>query len=128
MVKYYTVAAKWWADKLRNVTPAHFPNATKIPKGDLAVILASNINTDTQLSANEIGNFEKMLAKVIRDRVETYGSISLRTAYEPDCILTTIAKETGVSPQRFPCQSSMLVTPSVIKIWTSSNFETIEIE
>lgn len=115
-MKYYEVAAKWWADKLRNVGPASFNNGDDSPNGGIAMMLATMIAFDKEPSNDATDLFEKNLAEKIKERVEHLGQLSLDCDYGPGMILGNIAKEVGIDPMSFPWKTSMHITADKVQV------------
>lgn len=95
-MEYSKVAAKWWADKLRE------PDLTiKTPD--------ENIN-----------NFEKMLANTIQDWVSDEGFVTLRCNFETpfglDYILTQVVESSLVSACGFPSKATMVVRADKVEV------------
>ncbi len=114
-MEYNKVAAKWWADKLRNVSLGNFNNGDSSSVGGLAMLLAGMLAMDTQPSGESIDLFEKKLAETIKEQVESCGSMILSVDYVPDYILGNIARESGVSPNGFPWKTTMWVRADIVK-------------
>lgn len=115
-MEYNKVAAKWWADKLRNVGPGNFDNGDSSSTGGMAMILATMLAMDTQSSEEAIILFEKRLAETILDQVEQHGSMVIRVDYGPDYILSDLAQETGVSPNGFPWKTTMWIVKDKVTV------------
>ena len=100
---YYTVAAKWWADKIR----------------------MNRINSKRK----SINSFEHRLSVLIKEHVEEHGSMTLSTNHVPDLTLHNLAKETHINDKEFPCKATMhiLIDGSIISVKDGygSSFESI---
>lgn len=115
-MEYNKVAAKWWADKLRNVGLGNFDNGDSSSAGGLAMILAGMLAMDTQPSDESIDLFEKELAETIKEQVERRGSMTLSVDYGPDYILGSLAEKTGVSTNGFPWKTTMWVRENEVTV------------
>lgn len=115
-MEYNKVAAKWWADKLRNVTLGNFNNGDESSAGGLAMLLAGMLAMDSQPSDEAIDLFEERLADTIKERVESCGSMTLSVDYGPDYILGSLAQETGVSTNGFPWKTTMWVESNKVSV------------
>lgn len=91
-MEYNKVAAKWWADKLRNIGMDNFDNS------------------------EVIDSFEKKLADIIKEHLESRGSMTLSVDYCPDYILGSIAQETGVSTNGFLWKTTMWVEKDKVSV------------
>lgn len=115
-MEYNKVAAKWWADKLRNVGLGNFDNGDSSSAGGLAMLLAGMLAMDTQPSGESIDFFEEKLAETIKEQVESRGSMTLSVDYGPDYILGSIAQESGVSTNGFPWKTTMWVRADKVEV------------
>jgi hypothetical protein len=115
-MEYNKVAAKWWADKLRNVRPGNFDMGEKGDAGFFAMMLGSMLAMNTQSSGETIDLFEERLAEAIKEQVETRGSMTLSVDYGPDYILGSIAQETGVSTNGFPWKTTMWIEKNKVSV------------
>ncbi len=115
-MEYNKVAAKWWADKLRNVGLGNFDNGDSSSAGGLAMILAGMLAMDTKPSDESIDLFEKELAETIKEQVESRGSMTLSVDYGPDYILGSLAEKTGVSTNGFPWKTTMWVRSNEVTV------------
>lgn len=117
-MEYNKVAAKWWADKIRNVGPGNFDNGDSSSQGGMAIMMASMLAMKTAPSSESIDLFEERLAETIKEKVENGGSITLSVDYHPDYILSSIANETGVSASGFPWKTTMWVKSNHVSVST----------
>ena len=108
-MEYNKVAAKWWADRLRNVGPGNFNNGDESSTGGMAMALATLLAMNSQPSEDAIDLFEAKLAETIKKHVEDRGSMTLSVDYGPDYILSSVAQETGVSSNGFPWKTTMWI-------------------
>lgn len=115
-MEYNKVAAKWWADKLREVGPGNFDNGDSSSTGSMAMLLATMLAMDSQSSAEAINLFEERLANVIKEEVESYESMILSVDYHPDYILGCLAQETGVSCNGFPWKTTMWIEKNKVSV------------
>lgn len=115
-MEYNKVAAKWWADKFRNVGPGNFNNGDSSSAGGMAMIMATMLAMDSEPSAQAIDLFEQKLADTIKEHVESRGSMTLSVDYGPDYILGSLARETGVSTNGFPWKTTMWVEKDKVSV------------
>lgn len=115
-MEYNKVAAKWWADKLRNVDPGNFDNVDNSSVCNLVIILATISALDSEPSSKAIDLFEEKLADTIKEHVENHSSMTLSVDYGPDYILGSIAHETGVSTNVFPWKTTMWIQKDKVSI------------
>jgi len=115
-MEYNKVAAKWWADKLRNVGLGNFDNGDKSEAGFFAMLMGSMLAMDTQPAVETIDKFEERLAETIKEQVETRGSMTLSVDYGPDYILGSLAQETGVSTNGFPWKTTMWIEANKVSV------------
>ena len=113
---YYKVAAKWWADTLRNVGPGNFNNGDDSQAGGMAMIMATMLAMDKSPDGGVLDRFEKVLAENIQKRVEEDGCLSLNCDYAPCAFLANIARETGVDVSCFPWKTSMQISPLKVTV------------
>ena len=121
-MEYNKVAAKWWADKLRNINIEENNNIGAYSK-ELETILASQTHPEEEA----IARFEQSLAETIKNLVESYGHMTLSVNYMPDYILCVLAQKSGIFTNVFPLNTTMLIYPDKISICIGSgvHWETI---
>ena len=115
-MEYNKVAAKWWADKLRNVSLGNFDNGDSSSTGCMAMFLAALLAMDSQPSDVAIDLFEEKLAETIKEQVKVCGSMTLSVDYRPDDTLGSIAQQTGVSPNVFPWKTTMWIEMDKVSV------------
>lgn len=115
-MEYYEVAAKWWADKLRNVGPGHFNNGDDSSTGGIGMMLATMLASKTQASNEKIDLFEKKLAETIKEEVEDRDSMTLSVDYGPDRVLGRLAEECAVSTNGFPWKTTMWIDKENVSV------------
>lgn len=115
-MEYNEIAAKWWADKLRNVGPGNFNNGDQSSEGGIAMMLATMLAIETSPNSDAIDLFEQKLAEEIKERNSFGGTLILDVDYGPDMILGNIAKETGVSTTGFPWKTTMWITDEEVAV------------
>lgn len=115
-MEYNKVAAKWWADKLRNVGPGNFDNGDDSSAGGMLMVLASMLALQNQASDESVDLFEEELAETIKEQVESQGSMTLSVDYGPDYILGSIAEKTGVGTGGFPWKTTMWVRANKVEV------------
>ena len=115
-MEYNRVAAKWWADKLRYVSPTNFDNGDNSKTGAYTMMLATVLALDSETSLESIDLFEEKLANKIKEHVEAYGSLTLSVDYAPDDILSSIAYETNVCTNGFPWKTTMWIREDDVSV------------
>lgn len=115
-MEYNNVAAKWWADKLRNASPGNFDMKESGDLGFGIMMLGTMIAMDTQTPSKNIDKFEEHLSKTIKEMVERCGHLTLSVDYGPDYILGKIAQETEVSINKFPWKTTMWIEKCKISV------------
>ncbi len=113
---YNKVAARWWADKLRNVEPGNFDNGDKSGAGSFAMLMYSMLAMSKQPATETIDKFEERLAETIKEQVEARGSMTLSVDYGPDDILGSLAQESGVSTNGFPWKTTMRIETNKVSV------------
>ena len=107
-MEYYEAATKWWTDKLRNVTPEHFSSNGRV--GSMEKLLGSYFPQMDELSDEYFDLFEKKLADIIKNKVESIGYMILFTHYNPDVsLIGDIAREFGIDTVRIPHETTMWI-------------------
>lgn len=115
-MEYNKVAAKWWAEKLRNLNPKNFDNGDKSGTGFLTMLLATKIASNVKPSAEKVEWFEEKLAEVIEEYIQENGSLKLSVDYQPDAVLSRAAIETGINLNVFPWKTTMWVERNSITV------------
>ena len=114
-MEYYEVAARWWTDKLRKVAPEHFSYNGRV--GSMEKLLASYFPHMDELSDEYFDLFEKKLADIIKDNVESFGFMLLLTNYNPDVsLLGNIARESGIDTNRIPHETTMWIYKEKVSV------------
>lgn len=120
-MEYNIVAAKWWANKIRNVSLANFDNGDTSESGLSCMIFATNIAVNNSPSEKNIDLFEDMLSKVIKERVEENGSLTLSVDYNPDATLGIVAQESGIGLKCFPWKTVMKIKENEVRVKAGYN-------
>jgi len=115
-MEYNKIAAKWWADKIRNVGLGNFKNGDDSSAGGITMILACMLASRTMPSLVQIDIFEEKLAKTIKEHVEERGSMVLSVDYGLDQTLGRIAYESGVSSNGFPWKTTMWIERGKVSV------------
>lgn len=123
-MEYNKVAAKWWADRLRNVELDNFNYGDDSSIGVLTMIFATMLANHSKPSGKAIDVFEEKLAYTINEHVKASGSVTLSVDYHPDWILTALAHETGINTNGFPWKITMVIEKDKVSV-QSANRESV---
>lgn len=115
-MEYNKVAAKQWADKLRNVGPRNFDMGESGEVGFWAMMLGTMAAMNTQTPSENIDKFEERLSETIKEEVEDCGHLTLSVDYGPDYILGRLAQETEVSTNGFPWKTTMWIEKGKVSV------------
>ncbi len=117
-MEYYEVAAKWWADQLRdgNVRKKKSVIGDDSDADILFTLQGMAEALDDNTPSENIDAFEELLANRIQKIVEEKGGIALVVYCGPDLILEEIAKETGCSADRFPGRAEMDIWKDLVRV------------
>ena len=115
-MEYYEIAAKWWANKIRNVCPGNFNNGDESSTGGIMMMMAMMNAMNSKVTDESINSFEKRLAENIREYVEARGSLTISCDYGPDTLLNEIAKETAIPTNRFPFKTIMWINKGNVSV------------
>jgi len=107
-MKYYEVAAKWWADNIRN-------------------------EKDKDCSSNYdelIKLFEVKLSAIIKDYVDKNGHMILKNDKKANNMFVKLTKITGININSIPENISMIIRPYNVTVYTDTigNHKTIYLE
>lgn len=115
-MKYYEIAAVWWADKLRLLNLPEYFNLNKEKESNIIQ------NAQYLLTEKNIEDFEKKLAKLIYYYVEKDDHLTIGVSKSPDSLLTQVAKETNVFNCNFPQYSSMYISKNNVYVYDENNY------
>lgn len=115
-MEYNEVAAKWWADKIRNASPKDFDMGESGYPGLFGMMFGMSEASNNMPQEDDIKRFESRLSEKIKEEVEANGDLTLSVDYGLDYILGEIARETGISEKRFPWKVSMLIMKDKITV------------
>lgn len=108
-MEYYEVAAKWWADQLRNVKSNHIIIGDDSDADMLFMLQGTLEALEDNTPSENIDAFERLLSERIRKEVEVKKGIVLMMYCGPDLILKEIAEKTGCSTARLPGNARMQI-------------------
>ena len=115
-MEYNKVAAKWWADKLRNPNLSSFNMGDDSSVGGFAMILGMMNTMNRQASNENLGNFERELAELIKERVESRGAMYLDCDYYPGYELSNLASKHNIDSNLFPWKTKMHISSEEVKV------------
>ena len=124
-MEYNEVAAKWWADKLRDIVPSHFFNGDESQRGKKERCFAVIAAREEIKDGTTIDYFEKKLAEAIKERVEKEGMLVVSVEFVPNLFMGKIADETGINQHCFPWKTIMTITKEKIEL-KSGYYATVE--
>lgn len=116
MKKYNEVAAAWWANKLRNITPASFNNGDDSSAGGFGMMMAFLIADKRSPDSDKVDAFEKELAEKIKQDVEEFGRLYISCDYAPDNLLSELAYKCEIETGCFPWKTSMWISQEEVKV------------
>ena len=117
MAKYNEVAAKWWVDRIRNISPANFDSGDH--ESDMAAYekaVKESKDKNIKKLHKRLDSFEKLLAEEIAREVKVFGKITIYCEYSPDSFLAGVAKAAKVRDVYFPLKTVMCVTKEKIEV------------
>lgn len=115
-MEYNEVAAKWWADRLRNITPSHFYNGDESKNGKTERYLAVIAAREEITKSGNINSFEQRLAEAIKEKVEKEGTVIASVEFVPNLFLGEIAREAGINQYCFPWKTTMIITKEKVEL------------
>lgn len=127
MKKYNEVAAAWWANKLRNITPACYNNGDESRVGGMGMMLAFLVADKRRPEEEKVDAFEKELAEKIKQQVEEFGRLYISCDYAPDDTLTELAYAHEIETGCFPWKTSMWISKEEVKVSPGYAWNTITI-
>lgn len=95
-MKYYEVAAKWWADELRNKYK----------------------HSVSESSAIKINNFESSLAAYIQKFVDKNECLLIRYEDTKDNIISKISRSLGINEVSFPKNINMMIREYNVTVYS----------
>jgi len=116
MKKYNEVAAAWWANKLRNVTPASFNNGDESSAGGMGMLMMFLVADKRSPETDKVDAFEKELAQEIESQVKEFEKLYISCDYAPDIFLSDIAVKYGIDCSCFPWKTTMLISKDEVKV------------
>lgn len=116
MKKYNEVAATWWANKLRNITPASFNNGDESSAGGMGMLMAFLVADKRSPQTDKVDAFEKELAQKIEQEVEEFGRLYISCDYAPDNLLSELAYTHEIETGCFPWKTSMWISKEEVKV------------
>ena len=116
MAKYNEVAAAWWANKLRNITPASFNNGDESSVGGMGMMMAFLLADKKSPDVDKVDAFEKELVEKIVQEVEEFGSLYISCDYAPDNLLSELAYAHEIETSCFPWKTSMWISKEEVKV------------
>lgn len=116
MKEYNEVAAAWWANKLRNITPASFNNGDESSAGGMGMMMAFLVADKRRPEDEKVDAFEKELAEKIKQEVEEFGRLYISCDYAPDDLLTELAFTHEIETGCFPWKTSMWISKEEVKV------------
>lgn len=100
-------AAKWWADRLRNMEsfdPSVFDDTNErqgLKKFVKGLVEENRSEAQETLDPKKIKRFEAALAGLITEELQRFTSCHVGTNYDPDTMLQTAAREAGINLEGF---------------------------
>lgn len=119
MAEYYEIAAAWWRGRLDNkvnlgnfkVTESDTPGG-----GDIMALMALAMGTRANEKPEDLDKFEKELAKIIKEKSESYDDFTLSTDYGPDFNLSDAARKANLKSPVFPVKTVMHISKDKVTV------------
>jgi len=116
-MEFNQVAAKWFADKFRNISPENFDNGDIVNSWNRKTAkLTAELALEHQPSDIRIKKFEEELASFIANEVRKKGFLTLSVDYAPDYNLNKIAVKCGIKHNFFPWKTTMKITADKVTV------------
>lgn len=116
-MEYYQVAAKWWADKLREIKVENFSIGEEGTIGYIAQLMGYMIAKESKPTEDAINSFESILAQEIKQNVEQFKhAITLEVDYHPERRLCYAAKKANLDANCLPKMVVMRADQYVVTV------------
>lgn len=116
-MEYYQVAAKWWADKLRELKVENFSVGEGGTIGYIAQLLGYMIAKESKPTEEVINEFERLLAQSIKEDVEKFNyGITLEVDYHPEGMLCYTAAKANLDVNCLPKKVIMEVSKDEVSV------------
>ena len=109
------VAVNWWANAIVN---PKFDSGDDRTNNGMSFLMTMVVNSKKSITKEQIDNFKKELANAIVEKINssTNGECYLNVDYDPDVLLSTAAKNAGMSSTEFPWKTSMTVSKNAVSV------------
>lgn len=110
------VAAKWWADKLRNPDLGSFNMGSRLAVYEQSAKRGLAFAQDNPAEEKNLKRFETMLCHKIAKEMTKREQFYLMCDYHPDDTLYGIAYECGINEALFPWKTIMTVRQDTVTV------------
>ena len=119
MAEYYKIAAAWWRKRLE--TKANLGNFKVTESddpagGDIMALMALAMGTRANEKPEALDKFEEELAKIIKEKTESYSDFTLSTDYGPDFNLSDAARRARLQSPIFPVKTVMHISKEKVTV------------
>ena len=116
MESYFTVAAKWWADCIRNPSIDNYYMGDDSVEGNFAMMAAFLKAQEHKPRPSDVEYFEHHLAEIIMRDVNSKARTFLMTSSEPKYQLREIAAIHHIDSSCFPLRTYMTITKNEVSV------------
>ena len=112
-------AAKWWADQARKPLGLEKIQVTDREDPIGGIFMAMGINALSNRGSDSpdvINQFEKVLARKIKEEAEKGKDVYISTDYGPEYFLAKAMNEAGMRKTIFPMKTNMVVSNGTVKV------------
>ena len=115
-MEYNEVAAGWWAQHIRELSIDNYDRGEDSVEGNFAMLAAFINARNCAPLVCDVVSFENELAKIIKERVESNGSMTLNCDCGLKDVLLELAFKHNINCNRFPQKAHMIISKEEVSV------------